>query len=321
MTLARTDVVVFDKTGTLTIGEPAVLDVAALGDLTANEALALAAAAEVHQHHPVAVAIRRHAEGLGVLRGGAVRDERYAIGTGLSAIVDGRAVLVGRDDLLGRSGVDVTRAERARARHRELGASTLFVAVDGELQAAIAYADTPRPESARVIDALRAGGRRRVVLMSGDARRTAEAMGARLGVDQVFAELLPEHKAEQVRALQRAGRVVAMVGDGINDAPALALADVGISLRGGTDVALETADVVLLEGGLQRLPRAFAIADDAMRSVRHGLYTVLTPNAVAILLGALGLMPPALAAAVNNGSTIVAAMIGVAPLLVASRRR
>jgi Cu2+-exporting ATPase len=319
--LARADTIVFDKTGTLTLGEPAVVDVTALGDLGVCEALALAAAAEAHQHHPVAVAIRVHAETLGVLRTCSVRDERYAIGTGLSATVDGRAVLVGRGQFLAQCGVDVTRGEAARARHRELGASTLFVAVDGELQAAIACADTPRPESVDVIEALRAGGRRQVLLMSGDTRRTVEAMGARLGVDRVLAELLPEDKAEQVKALQRGGHVVAMVGDGINDAPALALADVGISLRGGTDVALETADVVLLEGGLRRLPRAFAIADDAMGSVRHGLFTVLAPNAVAIVLGALGLMPPALAAAINNGSTIVASMIGVAPLLVASRRR
>jgi Cu2+-exporting ATPase len=268
------------------------------------------------------VAIRRHAEALGVLRPrSVVTDERYAIGTGLSATVDGRAVLVGRREFLERNAVDVARADEARARHRELGASSLLLAVDGELAAAIAYADTPRPESAGVIDALRARGRRQVLLMSGDTRRTAEAMGARLGVDRVLAELLPEDKAERVKDLQREGRVVAMVGDGINDAPALALADVGISLRGGTDVALETADVVLLEGGLQRLPRAFAIADDAMRSVRHGLYTVLAPNVVAIVLGALGLMPPAAAAAINNGSTIVASVIGVAPLILASRRR
>jgi Cu2+-exporting ATPase len=319
--LARADVVVFDKTGTLTIGEPAVLDVTPLGGMPAHEALALAAAAEAHQRHPVAVAIRRHAEALGVLPArSVVTDERYAIGTGLSATVNGRAVLIGRSEFLERNGVEVTRAERARARHGELGASSLLVAVDGRLEAAIAHADTPRPESAEVIDALRARGRRQVLLMSGDTRRTAEAMGARLGVDGVLAELLPEDKAEQVKALQRGGRVVAMVGDGINDAPALALADVGISLRGGTDVALETADVVLLEGGLQRLPRAFDIADDAMRSVRHGLYTVLGPNALAIVLGALGLMPPALAAAVNNGSTIVASVIGVAPLILASRR-
>jgi Cu2+-exporting ATPase len=319
--LARTDTVIFDKTGTLTLGSPAVIDVTPLGDLAAPEALALAAAAEVHQHHPVAVAVRRYAAHLGVLRACRVEDERYAVGTGLSATVDGRAVLLGRRTFLDRHGVDVARSAEARSRHRELGASSLFVAVDGDLVAAIAYADTPRPESLEVIEALRARGRRQVLLMSGDSRRTVEAMGKRLGVDRVLAELLPEDKAEQVKALKRRGHVVAMVGDGINDAPALALADVGISLRGGTDVALETADIVLLEGGLQRLPCTFAIADEAMRSVRHGLFAVLAPNAVAIVLGALGLLPPAVAAAINNGSTIVAALIGVAPLIGASKQR
>jgi Cu2+-exporting ATPase len=319
--LSRADTVVFDKTGTLTRGEPEVLDLSPLGAMPPGEALGLAAAAEAHQRHPIAVAIRRHAERVGAARANAVvEDERYAIGTGLTAVVDGRTVVVGRRQLLRGHGIDVSHADEARARHRLLGASSLFIAVDGELQAALGYADKPRAESVEVIKKLRAGRRREVLLMSGDMKRTAEAIGARLGVDRVLSELLPEDKAEHVQALQRGGRVVAMVGDGINDAPALALADVGISLRGGTEVALETADVVLLEGGLRYLPRAFAIADDAMRNVRHGLLTVLAPNAVAIVLGALGLMPPALAALVNNGSTIVGAMIGVAPLLVASRR-
>src|SRR5262249_480365 len=143
---------------------------------------------------------------------------------------------------------------------------------------------------------LRHRRRREVVLMSGDIHRVASSLGARLGLDRVIAELLPEDKAREVRAMQAGGRIVAMVGDGINDAPALALSDVGISLRGSTEVALETADVVLLDGGLARLPRAFELADTAMRRVNGALAIVLMPNAVAIVLGALGFMPPAAAA-------------------------
>jgi Cu2+-exporting ATPase len=146
-------------------------------------------------------------------------------------------------------------------------------------------------------------------------------VAARLGVDRVMSELMPEDKARHVRALQREGRVVAMVGDGINDAPALALADVGISLHGGSDVALDTADVVLVEGGLSRLPRAFAVADQAMRQVRTGLGLVLVPNLVAMALGVVGLCPPALAAVVNNGSTVVSGLAGLAPLVRQRMRR
>ena len=151
--------------------------------------------------------------------------------------------------------------------------------------------------------------------MSGDSRGVAEAVAARLGVDRVMSELMPEDKAHRVRHLQREGRVVAMVGDGINDAPALALADVGISLHGGSDVALDTADVVLVDGGLSKLPRAFDLADAAMQQVKTGLAIVLVPNLVAMAMGALGLCPPALAAIVNNGSTVVAGLAGLAPLV------
>ena len=145
--------------------------------------------------------------------------------------------------------------------------------------------------------------------------------GAPVGVSRAIGELLPEQKAAHVKELQRAGKVVAMVGDGINDAPALALADVGISLDGGADVALETADVVLLEGGLAHLPEAFAIADRAMAHVRRGLGLVIAPNAAAIVLGAVGLMTPGLAAVVNNGSTVIAALAAVSPLAFHRKRK
>jgi Cu2+-exporting ATPase len=157
--------------------------------------------------------------------------------------------------------------------------------------------------------------------MSGDIARIARSIGAKLGLDRAIAELLPEDKAREVRAMQASGRVVAMVGDGINDAPALALSDVGISLRGSTEVALETADVILLEGGLARLPRVFELADAAMRRARTAMGMIIAPNVVSIALGALGLMPPALAATVNNGSTIVTALWAVTPLFTASRRQ
>ena len=211
--------------------------------------------------------------------------------------------------------------EEVMERHRRAGASSLCVAVDGRLEAVLGYADEPRPESRAVVEALKAGGRREVILMSGDAAGPVAAIAARVGVDRALGELLPEDKAHHVKALQREGKTVAMIGDGINDAPALAVADVGISLEGGTDVALETADVVLLEGGLSKLPDAFAAADRAMRHVHRGLGLVIVPNAIAVALGAAGLITPGVAAAVNNGSTVVAALAGLAPLVGRKRAR
>ena len=314
--LAKTDVIVFDKTGTLTGGAPEVFEVIAFGGRTAHEAIAFAAAAEERQHHPVAEAIRAYAARAGLhLPEPELGSEKYTIGVGLRARVDGRDVLVGGKRLMLAHGVRIAHAGEGCERHRMAGASSIFVAIDGKLEALVGYADEPRRESAEVVRALRANGRREVILMSGDARGPVEAVGRAVCVDRTLAELLPEDKARHIRELQRAGKIVAMIGDGINDAPALAVADVGISLHGGTDVALETADVVLLDGGLVKLPQAFAIADQAMAHVKRGLAMVVVPNAAAIVLGALGLMTPGLAAVINNGSTVIAALASVSPLL------
>jgi len=317
--LSKADAVVFDKTGTLTSGSPQVFEVASVGGFPAAEALRLAAAAEGRQSHPIAEAIRSHAAALALeVPAADFGSEVYAIGLGLAATVRGHSVLVGGSRLMQRHGIDVAGGEAVATRQRAAGASSISVAVDGRLAAVIGYRDEPRPESAAVVKALQAGGRRQIVLMSGDAQASVAAVGKAVGVDRVYAEMLPEDKAARVRELQAEGRVVAMVGDGINDAPALAVADVGISLHGGTDVALETADVVLLEAGLTKLPDAFQVADDAMRRVRRGLGYIIAPNAVAIVLGAAGLLAPGGAALINNGSTVIASLAAVAPLM---RRR
>jgi heavy metal translocating P-type ATPase len=322
--LSRADVIFFDKTGTLTGGDPEILEVHPVGALSGRQAMAFAAAAEARQSHPIAEALRRYARENGIEAPDAeLGTESYAVGRGLSARVQGHAVLVGSARLMAEHGLRTTRGKMAIEAHEDRGVSSILVAVDDEIAAVIAYADAPRRESRDVVRALSAGGRRQIVLLSGDARASVEAVARSLGIDQAFAEMLPEDKAEKVRELQRNGKIVAMIGDGINDAPALAVADVGVSLDGGTDVALETADVVLLEGGLRKLPDAFEVADDAMRRVRRGLAFVIVPNAAAILLGALGLITPGMAAIVNNGSTVAAALAAVAPLFgrVQSRKR
>ena len=308
--LAEVDTIVFDKTGTLTRGEPEITEVSALSEVwSARDVIAFAAAAEGHQSHPIADAIRRHAAASGAPAWEpSPGSEHYRIGLGLEARVEGRRVLVGNARFLAHHGVDAAAGERPRDQLAARGVSSVLVAIDGDLAGVIGYADALREESRAVIHALRAGGRRQVILLSGDARAPVEAIARRCGIDEAIAEVLPEDKAEVVRSLRARGKKVAMVGDGINDAPALALADVGVSLHGGTEVALETADVVLLEGGLMRLPEVFALSDQAMKRVREVLGIVLVPNAVAIVAGAVGLINPAIAAALNNGSTIAAAL-------------
>ncbi len=160
-----------------------------------------------------------------------------------------------------------------------------------------------------------------MVLLSGDSASVTAKIAGELGIDEAASGLLPDDKAEYVRRLQAEGHIVAMVGDGINDAPALARADVGISLAGSTDVAVETADVILLEGGLSRLERVFRLSEQAMGRVHQNLGMVILPNAVAIALGALGHITPPVAAAVNNAATLLAVLVGTAPLLDAPRRR
>jgi P-type E1-E2 ATPase len=230
-------------------------------------------------------------------------------------------VLVGGKRLMVAHGVWIAHAQSTVERNLREGVSSIYVAIDGALETVVGYCDAPRAESADVVRALRANGRREVILLSGDADGPVQSVGRAVGVSRAYGELLPEDKVRHVKELQRAGKIVAMVGDGINDAPALAVADVGISLDGGADVALETADVVLLEGGLSNLPHAFEISDRAMAHVRRGLGLVIAPNAVAIVLGALGLITPGVAAIVNNGSTVVAALAAVSPLFLGSGRR
>ncbi|ATB48562.1 heavy metal translocating P-type ATPase [Corallococcus macrosporus] len=314
--LAQADTVVFDKTGTLTLGAPEVVDVIPVRGWDAREVLALSAAAELRQSHPVAEAVRRHAQaqGLEVPQPEAGQEE-FVLGRGVCAQVNGRRVCVGSARWIQQQGVDVAEAGQALVRAVAGEVATLWVTVDGALAGCIGYVETLRPESARVVQALKEDGRRRIVLLSGDSPARVAEVANRLGVDEAIAELLPEDKATHVRALRRQGRIVAMVGDGINDAPALALADVGISLRGATDVALETADVVLLRGSLDDLLLAFAAGRDTLVRVHTGLGLVLVPNAVAMVLAALGWLPPVAAAVVNNGSTVVAGFAALAPLL------
>jgi heavy metal translocating P-type ATPase len=321
--LSKADVIVFDKTGTLTSGVPEVVEVVTARGVTESALIKWCASAEAPHDHPVARALKACAKenGIRTVAPDPGSDE-YAVGLGLSARVRGRRVRVGRATWMKSQKLDIDRSlKKALARFKRARISSLCVAVDDRVVGVVGYSDGTRPESAAIVRELRDAGRRRVVLLSGDSPEVVRSVARAVGIDEAVGGLLPEEKAEYVRKMRATGCVVAMVGDGINDAPALASADVGISIAGSTDVALETADVVLLDGGLSRLEKAFRIGDRAMSSVRQNLGVIIVPNAIAIALGACGFITPPIAAIINNGATMLAVLVGTVPLLTVPARR
>ncbi|TVP43225.1 MAG: copper-translocating P-type ATPase [Gemmatimonadales bacterium] len=288
--------VVLDKTGTVTEGRPAVTDVvlAPGGEGTEDgraedRMLALVAALEASSEHPLGEAIVRHAEGRGIPR---LRVERFDSVTGRGAVgeVGGVPVAVGNARLMADHAVDISAMEEVAASLGGRGRTPMFVAVDGSLAGIIAVADPIRETSRAAIERLGRMGLD-VVLLTGDNRRTADAVAAEAGIQRVVAEVLPEGKLEEIRRLQEAGAVVAMVGDGINDAPALARADVGIAMGSGTDIAAEASDVVLMRGDLQGVPSAIHLSRRTFRTMRQNLFWAFVYNTAAIPVAAGVLYP------------------------------
>jgi Cu+-exporting ATPase len=285
--------IVLDKTGTITHGKPAVTDIITApggmgGMLDERELLRLAASAEQHSEHPLAAAIVREA----VARGLALSEPtgfQAVVGHGVEAQVDGHAVLVGKEALLAQRGIRSVLTEKAAAL-AAMGRTPMFVAVDGREAEIIAVADTVRPESKEAIATMHALGLR-VVMMTGDNQRTAEAVASQVGVDVVFADVLPKDKADKVKTLQAEGHVVGMVGDGINDAVALAQADVGLAVGTGTDVAMESADITLMRGDLRAVPQAIALSQATMRTIKQNLFWAFIYNVVGIPIAAGVLFP------------------------------
>jgi len=315
--LSMTDVIIFDKTGTLTHGMPEVVEVVTKNGFPESKLIELCASAESQYDHPVAKALTAFANLKDIpLVEPEPGSQDYVVGLGLSARVNGKRVYVGRASWLESKKLKIAPIKKDLARLKKNQVSTLCVAVDDEVVGLIGYSDGTRPEAARLVEQLRAHGKRKVVLLSGDNAETVKKVAWEVGIDDAVGGLLPQQKADYVKRMQAAGHVVAMVGDGVNDVPALAAADIGISISGSTTLALETADVILLEGGLARLEKAFRISDQAMHKVRQNLGIIVVPNAIAIALGALGLITPPIAALINNGATLLAVLVGTAPLLI-----
>ncbi len=302
-TAHRVDTMVLDKTGTVTKGKPELTDVLALDGGSEQRLLQLTAAAEQHSEHPLAEAIMEGAEARGLKLPDAERFEAIP-GFGIRAWVNGLEVLAGTRRLMDREGIgELGSAKSVLERLESEGKTAMLVAVDGSLAGIVAAADPVKETSRQAIDRLKKLGLR-VVLMTGDNERTARAIAAQVGISEVQAEVLPEGKAEQVRRLQADGRKVAMVGDGLNDAPALVTADIGMAVGTGTDVAMEAADITLMRGDLNSAADAIELSRKTMRNIRQNLFWALAYNTVGIPVAAAGLLAPWVAGAAMALSSV-----------------
>ncbi len=313
---ATLDTVVLDKTGTLTRGEPEVVAVATSGEIDEDELLRLAAGAERESEHPLAEAVVKTAATRGLVAGAAESFEAVP-GHGALATVDGRRLAIGNARLLEREGIPLDGlAERSAALAGE-GRTVVHVAVDGRAAGLIAIADAPRETAAEAVASLRELGVRPVML-TGDNRATAERIATEVGIGEVLADVLPGEKAAKVADLQARGRKVAMVGDGVNDAPALARADVGIAIGAGTDVAIETADVVLMRSDPLDVATAIAVSRGTLRKMRQNLGWAIGYNSLALPIAAgvfepLGLtLRPEIGAIAMSGSSVLVALNALA---------
>jgi Cu+-exporting ATPase len=308
--MEKVDTLVVDKTGTLTEGKPRLVGVVAIGPVTEDELLRLAASLERGSEHPLAAAIVRGAEERG-LTFGPVGNFTSETGKGVVGVVDGRRVAVGNLALFASLGIEpaglATRAEELR----KDGQSVMLVVVDGVAAGLLAVADPIKESTAGALAALRGDGIR-TVMLTGDSRTTAEAVGRKLGLDDVAAEVLPDQKAAVVTDLQQKGRIVAMAGDGINDAPALAQAQIGIAMGTGTDVAMQSAAMTLVKGDLQGIVRARRLSRAVMRNIRENLFFAFIFNGLAIPIAAGALYPafglllnPMIASAAMSASSVL----------------
>ena len=287
--MEKVDTLVVDKTGTLTEGRPKVVHVETAPGFDAAQVLQKLASVERASEHPLAAAIVAEAA-VRTLALSAVTEFDSPLGKGVVGVVDGSRVLCGSGKFLSENGIDVTGMEVGAEAQRSRSATVIFVGMDGRLAGFVAIADPIKETTRQALDALRGAGVR-IVMLTGDGKTTAEAVGRELGIDEVIAEVFPEDKAAVVQRLQKEGRVVAMAGDGVNDAPALAAAEVGIAMGTGTDVAMESSGVTLLKGDLMGIVRARQLSRSTMRNIRQNLFLSFAYNIAGIPIAAGVLYP------------------------------
>ena len=313
--LATIDTIIFDKTGTLTMGTPTVADVTTFNGLKEGELLAVAAGADQGLNHPLASALVAEASQRNLELPRRLKTD-YRVGLGVDAVLEGgRRYLVGNREFMKQHGVRVPRHVNGH------GLSEVIVASEDEVLGAVVFTDEPRPEAASIMRALEQRGVKRIVLLSGDTENATRRVAESLGVGEWSARMSPHQKADFVRTLKKEGHRVAVVGDGVNDSVAFALADLSIAMGGGADVARANSDVVLLDDQLDLLPKAIDRSRESLALMNQNLALIAAPNALGIGGAIAGGVNPAVAAFLSNGSTVVAAANGLRPLLTKGSRR
>lgn len=313
--LAEADAIILDKTGTLTEALPEVIEVVPFGEYTRDFILRQAACVEEHFLHPVAHAVVKKAADEGLSHAEEHAAVEYVVAHGIVSRLHGERILVGSRHFVHEDEkVDVAVADPQVKAFADQGHSILYVAIGGELAGIIAIHDPLRDEAQHFIRTLPGAGFKRVILLTGDNEATAATVARQLGIDEFYARAFPDRKVEIVRELQQQGFKVAMVGDGINDSPALAQADVGISMRHGADIAKEAADVVLMEGTLHDILAARRIAQEGLELIRRNYRAIVAINTSAILLAVSGLAPPLFSALLHNAGTVGVAFNALGPL-------
>lgn len=300
-TAHKINAVILDKTGTITKGKPEVTNVMPNG-ISETELLQIAASAETGSEHPLGAAIVEQAKVQGI---NLLSTQQFSAipGHGIAVVVDEKPILIGNAKLMKDRGVDIASFMNSIEALEHDGKTVMMVATEGQFLGAIAVADTVKETSAKAIQALK-DMKIEVYMITGDNRRTAEAIARQVGVDHVFAEVLPEYKAQQVIKLKEQGKVVAMVGDGINDAPALAAADVGMAIGTGTDVAMEAADITLMRGDLTSIPDAIRLSKSTLRKIKQNLFWAFIYNVIGIPFAAIGLLSPIISGAAMAMSSV-----------------
>ncbi len=301
----KVDVVALDKTGTLTIGKPAVQEIISLNGVSSKEILHLAASAERFSEHPIGKAIME----ANATQGDTLSDPiNYLVlpGFGVKAKVDDRQVSLGTRGMMVEHGFTWNQTLDARVESLERAGHTVIpVGIDGNIEGLIALQDTPRPEAKKAIADLKRLGIKKVIMITGDNPFSAEKIATELGVDQYFAQVLPQDKLRIIRDLQASGQKVLFAGDGVNDAPALAAADVGVAMGlSGTDVALETAEIGLMSDEIERLPQLIGLSRQALKVIRMNVIFSMVVNMIAVFLGSFGIIGPVIGALIHEGSSV-----------------
>ena len=288
-TARKITTVVLDKTGTITTGRPALMDIIPTGDLTETDLLRLAASCERDSEHPIGEAMVEAAHNRGIELSTTERFEAFP-GGGVKCTVDSKEVIIGTSRLMSENGLDTTDLDLIAGELQARGKTTMLAAIDGTPAGVLAVADTVKPESRGAIERLKKLGLH-VVMMTGDNARTARAVAGSVGIEEVMADVLPADKASAVKMLQEQGKVVAMVGDGINDAPALAQSDLGIAIGSGTDIAIESSDITLIGSDLNGVATAIELSRATMRNIKQNLFFAFVYNSLGIPIAAGALYP------------------------------